>query len=170
MDTTPTTETSHDIALFVHQHGAEEPLLATTSAATTVRALIEQVGADPLADSIWVEDRDDALELDASLEAAGLGDRSHAHIGRCRTVSVTVRFNGTTRTHVFRPATTIARVFTWAAGPQGFNLPAEQRPKHALAVAGADHFLDAEVHIGSLADPTCREVQLDLLPKERFEG
>ncbi len=58
---------------------------------------------------------------------------------------------------------TMGRVFAWATGPQGFALSAAQRSKHALAVPGADHFLDPDVHVGSLAGPTCAEIQLDLL-------
>ena len=153
MDTAPPAETCADIELFVHRAGAEDPQLVRISATATVRQLIEHHEASPGEDSIWVEERDDPLDLDARLEHVGLGHRRHAHLGRCRTLTVVVRFNGTTKTREFLAVATKGRVFAWATGPQGFALSAAQRPKHALAVRGADHFLDPDVHVGSLAGP-----------------
>lgn len=156
--------------IYAHRQGSEDPELIEIEATASVRELLAGSDDGDGDGLIWVDEHDDPVELDITLEAAGIGHRHHVHRGRCRTVEVRVRFNSETDEREFRPAATIARVFAWATGPKGFDLPAEQIPKHVLAVPGADHFLDANVHIGSLVARGRCEVILDLLPKDRFEG
>ncbi len=151
--------------LYVHSEGQEDPELVVTA---TVAALVVVREGDDV-EMIWIEDAEEPLELDITLEAAGVGHRHHVHRGRCRRVDVRVRYNGD-RSHDFPPSATVRRVFEWATGPKGFNLTPEEKAKHVLALPGADHALDRSVHIGSLVTRGSCDVVLDLAPKERFEG
>lgn len=153
--------------LFLHTEGHEDPELNEIEATAVVRELLVDTEPDG---SIWIEETDEAAELDITLEQAGIRHRHHIHRGRCRRVEAVVRFNSQRLKHTFGPGTTIKTVYHWASGPAGFNLTPDQAAKHVLAVPGADHFLDSSVHIGSLVTAGSCEVVLDLLPRERFEG
>jgi hypothetical protein len=155
--------------IYIHSAGREDPDLIEVQADARVRDLIEVRDGDD-AELIWIEDGDEPIELDITVEATGLSHRHHAHRNRCRRVDVRVRFGGNDRSHDYAPSTTIGRIFEWATGESGFDLPAEQRPKHVLAVPGADHFLAKSVHIGSLVTAGSCDVVLDLDAKVRFEG
>lgn len=154
--------TGTTLDVFVHSEEQEDPALVQIEATALVGTLIKEPG-----ERIWIEQRE--VELDITLEAAGIRNRHHVHCGRCEFVQVKVRFNGE-RSHDFRQITTIRTVFDWATGPGAFNLTPEQKAKHVLARPGADHFLDWGVHVGSLVGVGSCEVVLDLLPKERFAG
>ena len=153
--------------IYVHSSESEDPILVEVEVGSTVRELAVVVEGD---ESIWVEEGEEPLVLDVTLEQAGIGHRHHVHRGRCHRVEVRVRFNGAHHARHFSPAVTIARVYAWATGPEAFQLTPEQRANHMLALPGADHGLDGGVHIGSVvARGTC-EVTLDLEPKGRFQG
>lgn len=153
--------------LFVHTAGREDPDLIEVEATTVVRELIAAGEPDG---NLWIEEADEPVRPDLTLEQAGIGHRQHVHRGRCHRVEVAVRFNSRRLEHSFAPATTIKKVYRWASGPDGFNLTPDQAAKHVLAVPGADHFLAGDVHLGSLVTPGTCEVVLDLLPRDRFEG
>lgn len=152
--------------IYIHQQSAEDPEVVELSGDT----LVSELSADA-DEQIWLPDEDDPLDATLTLDAAGVRDRGHVHRNRCRRVAVSVRFNGESKDRAFGPGATIARVFRWATGRQGFALPAEQVPKHVLVVRGTEHMLEPETHVGSLVtrDGKC-ELRLDLVPRERYEG
>jgi hypothetical protein len=121
-------------------------------------------------EQLWIDEQEEAVDLDITLEAAGIRHRHHVHRGRCQKVDVDVRFNGERLSQNFHPTVTIRMVFDWAAGDDGFRLTPEQHAKHVLALPGANHFLDWNVRTGSLVTIGTCGVVLDLLPRERFEG
>lgn len=152
--------------LFTHRPGNEHPEITEIDATALVRELL--VGGD--ADGhVWIEGIEEEVDLDITLEAAAIRHHHHVHRGHCQRVEVVVRFNGN-HEHRYGPATTIKTVEKWAFGPEVANLSPEQAAKHVLAEPGADHFLEAGVHIGSLVKPGACTVVLDLLPRSRFEG
>lgn len=152
--------------IYVHKQGKAEMHLAATAEGTTVADLARDHGVE--SDSVWLGDSDEPLALEATLEAAGVGDRDHVHIGSCRRVAIGVRYGGDTKSRKFPPGVTVHRVFKWATGPKGFGLTASERAKHTVAVCGSDVEVDRDAHIGSLA--TECQLCLDLAPKVRFEG
>jgi hypothetical protein len=153
--------------LFTHTPGHEHPEIIEVEGTAFVRDLLVEGEPEGL---IWMEETDEEIDLDIALEAAGIRHHDHLHRGRCHRVGVIVRFNGNTYEHAYGPATTIKTVEKWAFGPKAADLSPEQAAKHVLAVPGADHFLEAGVHVGSLVIPGSCEVILDLLPRSRFEG
>ena len=152
--------------LFTHTHRNEHPEIIEVEASAQVRTLL--VEGDP-AGHIWIEEVDEEVDLDTTLEAAGIQHHHHVHRGHCHRVEVVVRFNGNYE-HTYGPATTIKTVEKWAFGPEAAKLSKEQAAEHVLAEPGADHFLEDGVHIGSLVMPGSCTVTLDLLPRSRFAG
>jgi hypothetical protein len=150
--------------LFAHAAGNEHPELIEVAA--LVRELLAGRDADG---RVWIEEADEEVSLDITLEQAGIRHHHHVHRGRCLRVEVIVRFNGD-HDRSYGPATTIKTVEKWAFGPDVGKFSPEQAAKHVLAVQGADHFLEDSVHVGSLATPGSCRVVLDLLPRSRFEG
>lgn len=152
--------------LFVHIPGNEHPEIIEIEDTALVRELL--VGENPDG-RIWVEEVDEEIDLLLTLKAAGIRHHRHVHRGHCRRVEVVVRFNGD-HDRAFAPATRIKAVEKWAFGPKVADLSPEQEAKHVLAVPGADYFLEAGVHVGSLVTQGSCKVVLDLLPRSRFEG
>ena len=155
--------------IYVHTAGYEDPKLIEIEGTKLVRELL--VVADGKgAELIMIEEVDEPVGLDLTIEEAGIHHRHHVHRGRCRRVTVRGRYGGRDISHEFRPVAIIRLVFDWVTGPEGFNLTPVEKAKHVLAQPGADHFLDWEVRVGSLVTTDTCEVVLDLAPKSRFEG
>jgi hypothetical protein len=116
---------------------------------------------------LWLENAEEPLARETKL--AELEPGAHLTRSSCRRAVATVRFNDERKTKKFPPGTTVARVFAWAAGEDGFNLPAGQRPKHTLGLCGTLTQPEKSDHLSELVDDECA-VCFDLAPKERFEG
>ena len=152
--------------LFVHTAGSETPQVLDVEDSLLVGELL----AGEADGHVWVEGADEELPLDQTLAEAGVRRRHHVHRGRCPRVEVVVRFNGETFSSTFGPGTTIKIVERWAFGDAAADLSQDQAAKHVLVVPGADHFLAATVHVGSLVTTGSCQVTLDLVPRDRFEG
>lgn len=153
--------------LFIHTPGNEHPEIIEIVGTALVRELLIESEPDG---RIWLEEVDEEISLDVTIESAGIRQHHHVHRGRCHRVEVVVRYNGNRYEHAYGPATTIKTVKEWAFGPKAAGLSPEQAAKHVLAVPGADHFLEDGVHVGSLVTAGSCEVVLDLLPRSRFAG
>lgn len=153
--------------LFMHVRGQESPELVEIESTNAVRDLLS---ADEVEARVWLEEVDDEVDLNLTVEEAGIGPRHHVHRGRCPRVEVTVRYGGEQRERSFGPGTTVRTIHRWATGTEAFGLTPEQAAKHVLALPDADHFLEGGVHVGSLVASGSCAVVLNLLPRERFEG
>jgi hypothetical protein len=151
--------------LFIHTPGNEHPAIVEVEETVVIRTLVAEGDGD---DHIWLEETEEEVDLELTFAAAGIGHHHHVHKGRCRTVEVTVRWNGN-HEQTYAPATTIATVEKWAFHEVAHFSP-EQAAQHVLAEPGADHFLAGGVHVGSLVKPGSCGVTLDLLPRSRFQG
>ncbi len=149
--------------LFLHT--SDGITIAECDDVTTIADLAARVG-HPEA-TAWLENQDTAVAPGVRV-AEVIHHRGHLHLGRCRVVDVSVRFGGDSIAISRPPGTTIQAVFTWATGPQGYKLTADQRAKHELGVCGTGVIADRNEHIGTLA--TDCGLCLDLAPQERFQG
>jgi hypothetical protein len=149
--------------LYLHIENGEAVDIVTVDGANKVDVLLAE--SDEL---LWLEDTDEPLDPAATLVEVGLVDRAHVHRGRRRRIATTVRFNGAVKEREFPPGTTVERVFRWAVGNNGFDLPHDQRATHTLGVTGTDVEADRDAHVGSLA--TGGVVSFDLAPKARYAG
>lgn len=153
--------------IYIH-HQVNELALKDVSETLTVRELAEQLFKESGAE-VWLEDEDSALDGDLTLDQAGIKDRGHVHVSKCRRVEVTVRYAGESKVKSFAPSATVARVFQWATGKKAFDLTPTERAKHTLGICGSVTQPDKSEHVGSIAEHGCA-VCFDLAPKERFEG
>ena len=91
------------------------------------------------------------------------------HVHRCRSVVVTVTFNGVSKGHEFVPGTTIAAVKKWAAITE-FGMKPADTAEHVLQFAGSAERPEPDTHIGALVScPDCN-ISFDLVPHKRVEG
>lgn len=158
------------IEVYIHTEGSTELELIPVSRDGKVGDLLATDDPTASDESIWLTEQDEPLDIEVSLVDAGITHRCHVHRGCCASVKARVHYNGSAQDRSFTPATPIGEVYIWAAGPDGFKLPSEEVPRHALVVRGTSEFIDAEVHIGSLAtSPRC-DIDFDLVPRKRYEG
>ena len=154
--------------LQVFVHGRRNALdIISVDPGTSVRNLAVDCGGT-VAD-VWLENADEPLAPDLTLEVAGVEDRCHIHVSDCREVVVHVRYNGEVKPFKSSPAATADHLLQRAAGDEGFGLTEDQRASHMLVLARADDGLDRDAHIGSVVVEDC-VVSLDLSPKHRYQG
>lgn len=130
--------------------------------------LLEVVGAADGDAQIWAEDSDLPLAADATVGALAGRDIAAVHVGKGQ-ITVSVAYNGTTKSEAFGPGTKIDKVFDWAVGQSEFEIPEGDREDLVLRLAGNTADLDPDTHIGSLAEKR-GTLALDLVSGERFAG
>lgn len=160
------------IELFVQGEGIDGIALVQVPIGARVLdiAALSRGGAEIAELSIWLEEEDTALEIEALVAATPIRHRSRIHLHRCRHVAVTVSFNGLDKGERFPPSATIKRVARWATGKHGFDLTDRDATEHALQLRGSGQRPDEDIHLGALtAAPVCT-VAFDLVPKQRVEG
>lgn len=165
-----------EIELFLQGEGIPDITLIRVPRGGTARDIIEAArahglaapdGADAL---VLIEDAEEPLAPDATLEVAGIVHRGRVHVHRCRRVAVTVNFNADQKTESFPPSATVARVKQWTVGKKGFDLQGVDATEHLLQVCGSTIRPDEDVHIGTLVQvPDCG-LCFDLVAKQRVEG
>lgn len=164
-----------DIELFLQGEGIPEIQLIRVLRHCTVRELIEKARAIPgplspgdAATTLLLEDSDEELALDATLQQAGIRHRQRVHCHRCRRIEVMVNFNGASKARQFPPSQTVAKVKHWA--DDQFGLKGVDTTEHALQLCGNSTRPDEDIHLGALVRfPHCT-LCFDLVPKKRVEG
>lgn len=152
--------------LYVHTKG-RELVLQQVDPTAKVATIASSGGQE--SSEVWLQDGDEPLDPDLTIEQAGIGNRAHVHVSTCKRVEVTVRFLESDKSHSFPPGATVAAALAWATGSKGFDLPDRERVKHLLAACDANEPADKNRHVGSFATDACTAC-FDLVPKERFEG
>ena len=151
--------------MYIHRSGQERIKLMEVAETATVAEVMGLAEGE----AVWLEDSEETICAELTLAAARIQPRGHIHVNRCRRAAVTVNYNGGERRREFTPSTTVRRVFEWAVGIDGFDLPEHDRPEHALQLCGTTTLPDGTDHIGSFVNDECR-VCFDLVPKQRFQG
>jgi len=154
--------------IYVHREHKLEADAIEVEPTTTVAEAID-VGADDEV-VVLLEDQDEAIELAASLEDAGIGDRAHVFVGRRKRVHAEVTFNADSIKREFSASTRVGRVFRWATGKHGHDLSQADAAEHILSLCADGSVPADDVHLGALDDATPGEVCFMLIPKQRFEG
>jgi hypothetical protein len=153
--------------VFVHSRGKDVELVEVEER-TSVRGLVERAGVAE--GEVWLEDEDEALEMDATLADAGVSDRSNVHVGICKKVIVTVRYQTQTKDYEVPPATTLQSIFARAASAgEGFDLSEVDRTQYTLQVLGTTEQPELSRHVGSFVDDQCA-ASFDLVLQDRFQG
>jgi hypothetical protein len=162
------------IEVFLQVEGGKDIVLVHVPQGGSVRDLLhvaKEHGPEFREDDaimVFIEDMDEAVELDVLLEDAGISHRGHVHVHRCHRVEVSVNFNGMRVSDSFPPSATVARIKKWAAKELGMS--EKDAAEHVLEVSGTKVSLDEDIHVGTLVvHPGC-QISLDLRPKVRVEG
>ena len=155
--------------ILVHSEGSAEVALHDLGSEETAADLIGSVNGEVEEYAVWVGEEDAPVDPGTTLAALeGVTEGAEITVARRGAIHVTVTFNGD-RERDFRPQQKVRRVFEWAVGKDGFNIPADQRPEHELAVAGHEEAADPRAPVSFYADAE-REVTFILRRKDGFQG
>jgi hypothetical protein len=145
--------------VFVHKRN-EEIRIVDVTATINVRELVEQVdGADG---HVWLEEQDEEIDLEITLAEAEIGDRSHVHVGHCKRVNASVRYNGVAKELEVSPASTLQSLFDRAVSKGvGFDLSESDRAEYTLQLSGTTEQPSLDEHVGRFVDDNC-SVRFDL--------
>jgi hypothetical protein len=171
--------TQHDkrdeIELFLQGQGIPQITLVRVPRDGTVQDILAAAAAhgfaaDGEAPTVLLEEAEEPLAPDATLEQAGVTHRGRVHVHRCRRVGVTVNFNADQKAEGFPPSATVGRVRKWAVGKHGFDLKGVDATEHLLQLCGSSDRPDEDVHIGALVTAPACGLCFDLVAKQRVEG
>jgi hypothetical protein len=117
---------------------------------------------------VYLENSEESLNPEVSMEEAGIGPRQHVHMHRNQKIQVTATFNGLQKSREFAPSTTVGKVKKWAA--KEFGMSKEDAVEHVLKISGSTDKPDEYMHIGALVLFPENQLFFDLVPKIRVEG
>ncbi len=154
--------------VFVHSNKLADVELRTLDDTATVSDLAAAV--EPGAD-VWLEGQDDPLDPAANLGDAGVTDRANVHVGTCKKVTATVRYNNDTRNVEMPPSATLQSLYArvTSSAPQGFGLDEVAQAEHTLQIQGTTVQPDLSRPVGAFAGDDCT-VSFDLVLQQRFQG
>lgn len=110
---------------------------------------------------------DGNADLEAAETAKTRGQARRLHIGRCKRVSVKVRYAGRSVERKFSPAATIERVKNWAA--RELQIAKQDATELALQLAGSDVQPPRDKHVGCFVGKSC-DVVFDLVRAYTVNG
>lgn len=165
-----------NIKIVLQREGAAQVLVGDVTDQQTVGEVLKALGATDVGhDVIHAEDHDGPVDPKTPVQALvlGKGDGGPAlvrlHQGRCRRVSVSVTFNGVTKSRDFPPVTRVGHVHQWATH-NAFEMSPRDAAEHVLELEGGDERPDSDTQIGTLTDGKLCAVAFDLVPFKRVEG
>jgi len=153
--------------IFVHSRGKDVELVELEEPAT-VGKLLELAGV--VDGEASLEGESDALPATANLAEVGVHDRSNVHVGTCKKVHVSVRYQSSTKAYDVPPSATLQSIFARASSTgEGFGLSELDRAKYTLQVQGTTEQPELSRHVGSFVDDECAAA-FDLVLQDRFQG
>jgi hypothetical protein len=153
--------------VFVQRRGVDVEL-HEAAPNISVAAFAEAVGLP--GEEVWLEEADEPLATDVTLAAAGVTERANVHIGRCKKVQASVRFEAPTKEYDVHPAATLHRIYDKATSKrEGFDFSAHDKGQYTLQVRGTTEQPDLSRHVGVFVDGECRAA-FDLVLQKRFQG
>lgn len=154
------------IQVFEHSNDTSAPvkLIGSRSPADRITDVID-IEVDEL---IFVESRDEPLDVTMRLEVLVHDQAVHLHRHRRSKIATVVAYNGQEVQHEFSPATLLATVRDVSV--KHLQLDAASATDLELRLPCAAESLDESTHLGSLAADDCEVVHLVLLPGDRFHG
>ncbi len=168
------------IEIFIQGPRFSEVAVIEVGARETVAAVVARIAPSNGAGEetfVFLEDVHAPLDPDAVIEelvALTASEESdldpvRLHVGHCRHVEVTVRFNGEPAHRRFSPSATVERVRRWAA-LHAFHMTPRDAAEHVLQIQGTATRPDRDVHVGALVPAGACSIAFDLVPSKRVEG
>jgi len=109
---------------------------------------------------IFIEGRDEPVELDVVLRNIGVGHRHIETVVHCQ--------NKPTKQRAFRPHTTVGDVKAWYVGE--IHMPAVDATEHVLQITNTQDRPEPDLTIGSLVHHDHCALDFTLVPRKRVEG
>jgi hypothetical protein len=110
--------------------------------------------------ALFIEDRDEPLNLDLIIGEDAAGKVHHVH--RARRIEVVVYYQNAEKEKAFSPSTRVQAVLDWAVGPEGFKIDPVIAPEMELALHGDTTELPKQAHIGRYVRHPDHKLVLDL--------
>jgi hypothetical protein len=148
--------------IYVHDSAGKRVVEAKEA-----ETLVDVIGVEGDVE-IWAEDAAEPLAADATVAVLKDLEVVAVHVGKGQ-ITVTVTYNGDTKSESFGPGTKIDKVLDWATGADGFNIPDGDRDDLVLRLKGSTETLDPDKHIGTLAEKG-DTLALDLVSGDKFAG
>ena len=153
------------IEVLVEGEGLADLAAIHVAQGATLREIVEIVaskGGYPVEEAfIFIEDRDEPLDLTIVIDEETRGRIHHVH--RAREVVVAVSYQAGTKEAKFSPSTTISRVLDWADGPHGYHVDPSIAPEMELALHGHTQALSKTAHVGRFVHHHHHHLHLDLI-------
>jgi hypothetical protein len=119
---------------------------------------------------VWLVDGDDPLDPTQTLLEHDVRELTEIVITRHKApVDVTIHFAGDDRKHSFKRQRSMERVYEWAVGPHGFNLAADQRAQHELALVGSRDAVDLRLPLAAYV-PHGHAAEFNLRRTKGYQG
>jgi hypothetical protein len=157
------------VRLLVNCEGIQTTQIHEIAAEATVQDLLGAFFEETVEIDAWVVEAESPLDGSLSLIELDVVEHTEITITRRAAVEAKVRFNGITRERSFEPQQPTERVFRWAVGAEGFNLPASQWPEHELVPAGSSDPVDPRLPVAAYIDRD-RVARFDLRRKHAYQG
>lgn len=162
-----------NIDVFVQVQGDTRTEIITLPEGETVDALVRAVAQKSLpvpADGglVFVEEDEEPVAGNLTLEAAKIKHKSRVHIHRCKRIEVTVHFKDKTEKRDFAPSATVKRVLKWALDE--FIKHGADQADHALQLCESEDRPNVDIQIGALVKDSHCQLCFDLVPTHRVEG
>jgi hypothetical protein len=154
--------------IYVHREGKHEAEAVDIAADVVIAKALELEDDDEIV--VLVEDGDEVVDITLTFEQAGIADRAHVFHGRRHRIDVVVKYNNEPMERTFAASATVARVYKWASGDNGFGLSPAQAAEHTLQLASDKSIPAGDVHVGSLDRDKDGRVTFRIIAKHRYEG
>lgn len=154
--------------VYLHTPDQHAPLLDLGEVEPT-RPISDLVTVDQN-ELLWRENDDDPVDLTTTIGSVATETSAVLHLHRHarRRITTEVRYNGRTITDEYGPGTTVAKIHRQST--KEFGIDRAEATDLVLRLRNTTDDLDPEDHLGTLAGPRGRRVELDLVPGQRFAG
>ncbi len=154
-----------DTSIIVDGEGLTDVEVIVVPQGSTGRELILEVarktGIGVEGAILFIEDRDEPLDLDLVIRQDSAGEVHHVH--RARRIEVMVHYQNSAKEKPFSPSTRVQAVLDWAVGPEGFKIDPIIAPEMELALRGQTVYLPKQAHIGRYVRHPQHDLVLDLV-------
>src|SRR4051812_35394262 len=135
--------------IIVTVEGSKAPDTHSVEPDRTVRDVVATVAGEREDMSLFIADRDDPVAQELTLAEIGIEAGHEITIAQNKKTAVVVRYAGGERTDTVPRTKKMEAIFRWAVGPQGFNLPPDQRPQFELAAEGSPEPVDPSAPVAA---------------------
>ncbi len=165
-----------ETTIYLHFSNSRTVIEIITKKEATVGSIIKEYASKDASNpdyeedlEVRIENSDDELPKDATLEKLKIKDGDHLNFSRCKKVAVSINYNGTTFQHDFAPSTTIGVVLKKVL--KHFDIDETAGSVLSLFLTSeCDEAIPINEHIGSLTGyPTCG-IKLFLSKKKNIQG